>query len=234
MMGAEPSTASHEKECVVLLHGMGRTTRSMGKLEKYLSSRGYKTVNFPYPSTSESIERIAKIHIPDAIARCQKGQVNQIHFVTHSLGGIVVRQYLQTNSLPDGSRVVMLAPPNRGSEVVDHLKDFFAYKRTRGPAGQDLGTDPESTPNRLRPIDIEVGIIAGDRSLNPIFSALIPGPDDGKVSVERTKLEEMRDFLVIPSSHTFIMQNPVVLKQVVQFLEHGKFDHSQEQIETEP
>jgi hypothetical protein len=227
LMAAESTLASHEKECVILLHGMRKSPSSMHKIEKYLLNLGYKTVNFAYPSTSKSIECIAEVHIPHAVASCRSNPVDKIHFVTHSLGGIIVRQYLQANPLPAGSRVVMLAPPNRGSEVVDYVKDFLAYKWIHGPPGQELGTNPESTPNRLKPIDIEVGVIAGDKSLNPIFSAIIPGPDDGRVSVERAKLAEMADFLVIPSPHTSIVKNPVVLKQTAYFLENGKFDHSQ-------
>ncbi|UCD86754.1 MAG: alpha/beta hydrolase [Desulfobacterales bacterium] len=228
LMAAEPASASREIECVILLHGMGRSPSSMREIETHLLGKGYKTVNLVYPSTSESIERIAEVYIPNAIAKCQLSPVDKIHFVAHSLGGIIVRQYLQTNSLPEGSRVVMLAPPNQGSEVVDYVKEFFAYKWLYGPPGQELGTNPESTPNRLKPIDIEVGIITGDRSFNPIFSALIPGPDDGRVSVERAKLQEMTDFLLISSPHTSIVTNPAVLKQVAYFLDHGKFDHSQE------
>ena len=227
MVAANQTTARHEKECVVLLHGMGRTALSMSKLEKHLFSKGYKTVNFAYPSTSEPIERIAEVYIPSAISQCQKIQAVKIHFVTHSMGGIIVRQYLQANSLPKGSRLVMLAPPNRGSEVVDYLKKFFAYRWLTGPAGQQLGTNTESIPNRLKPVDIEVGIIAGAKSLNPIFSSFISGPDDGRVSVERTKLEEMSDFLVVSSNHTLIMRNKAAIRQVVHFLEHGEFDHSQ-------
>jgi hypothetical protein len=228
---ADPTATSHNKECVILLHGMARTASSMHDLETYLSGKGYKTVNFAYPSTSESIERIAEVYLPHAIAQCKDTPVDKIHFVTHSLGGIIVRQYLQTNPLPEGSRLVMLAPPNQGTEVVDYLKDFFAYQWIHGPAGQELGTDPGSTPNRLKPINIEVGIIAGDMTLNPILSSLIPGPDDGKVSVERARLNEMTDFLVVPSTHTFIMRNPGVMAQVDHFLVHGKFDHSKEQLE---
>jgi len=228
LMATEPTPTSCEKECVILLHGMGKGPSTMHRIERHLLSKGYKTVNLAYPSTSESIERIAEVHIPNAVAVCRLSPVDKIHFVTHSLGGIIVRQYLQANSLPEGSRLVMLAPPNRGSEVVDYVKDFFAYKWIHGPPGQELGTNPESALNKLKPIDIEVGIIAGDKSLNPIFSALIPGPDDGRVSVERAKLEEMTDFLVISSTHTYITKNPAVLIQAAYFLEHGRFDHSQD------
>ena len=188
LMATEPAPVVCDKACVILLHGMGDSPTSMQKIEAFLLSKGYKTLNVGYPSTSESIERIAEEHVADAVATCRLNPVDRIHFVTHSLGGIVVRQYLQAHSLPEGSRLVMLAPPNQGSEVVDYVKDFFAYKWIHGPPGQELGTTPDSTPNKLKPIDIEVGVIAGDKSLNPIFSGLIPGPDDGRVSVERAKL----------------------------------------------
>jgi triacylglycerol lipase len=224
-MAAGGTTTGHERECVILLHGIGRSKSSMGRIEAFLSARGYRVVNFDYPSTRESIERIADTFIPKAIAQCRVDPTDKIHFVTHSLGGIIVRQYLQSNTLPEGSRVVMLAPPNHGSELTDYFETFCFYKWIYGPAGQELGTDPESTPNRLKPIDIEVGILAGNRSMNPIFSPIIPGPDDGRVSVDHTTMAEMTDFLVIPTSHNGIVSNAAALKQVAHFLEHGKFDH---------
>jgi hypothetical protein len=225
-MVAERNATRARDEYVVLLHGMGRTSLSMSRLEKYLSRHGYKTVNDTYPSIREPIERIAEIHLPRAMAKCRGNPTPKIHFVTHSLGGIIVRQYLQANSLPDGSRLVMLAPPNQGSEVIDHLMRFVLLRWFTNPAARQLGTTPGGITRRLKPIDIEVGIIAGSKSFNPFFSALLPGIDDGRVSVERTKLEEMADFLMISSSHTFIVRRPAVFRQVAHFLEHGKFDHS--------
>jgi hypothetical protein len=219
---------SRKNECVILLHGIGDSKSSMEKVEAHLLEKGYRVINFTYPSTTESIEHIADVDIPEAISQCRASPADKIHFVTHSLGGIVARQYLQSNALPEGSRLVMLAPPNQGSEIVDYVKGFFLYEWTHGPAGQELGTDPESTPNKLQPVEVEVGIIAGGESINPLFSAFIPGPDDGRVSIQHTTLEEMDDFVVIPSSHSFIVNNSSALKQVVYFLEHGKFDHSEE------
>ena len=230
----ETPSMSQGKEVVVLIHGLRRTSSSMGKLEMYLSGKGYRTINLDYASSEGSITGLAETYIPDAVSRCQRMGAEKIHFVTHSLGGIIIRQYLQGHSLPNGSRLIMLAPPNQGTEVVDCLKDFFLYKWFNGPAGQELGTGSGSLPKNLKPIDIEVGIIAGNRSLNPIFSMLIPGPDDGKVSVERTKLPEMKDFLVVPSTHTFIMKNDKVLEQVLHFIEHGAFVHNPDQKEGRP
>ena len=231
---AHGSEGDHDKECVILLHGMGRSKSSMEEVEAFLLDKGYQVVNFDYPSTTESIERLANIHIPKAISQCRETAAGKIHFVTHSLGGIVARQYLQANALPKGSRMVMMAPPNHGSELVDYFKGFFFYKWIYGPAGQELGTDPESLPNRLQPIEIEVGIIAGNKSINPVFSPFIPGTDDGRVSVERTKLTEMDDFVVVPSSHSFIVTNPLALRQVTHFLKHGQFDHSEEAVDGGP
>ena len=117
----------------------------------------------------------------------------------------------------------MLAPPNKGSELAEFLRNFFLYKWLSGPAGQALGTGEESIPDKLLPVDMEIGIIAGNKSINPGFSKLIEGPNDGKVSVARSTLDEMSDFMVVPATHTFIMRHPVVLHQAQYFLKNGKF-----------
>ncbi|NIR32590.1 MAG: alpha/beta fold hydrolase [Gammaproteobacteria bacterium] len=211
-------------DCVVLLHGMGRTRFSMGALEDELEEAGYRVVNQGYPSTSMPIQEIAAQHVPEALSRCGEGSV-RVHFVTHSLGGIVVRYYLQDHSLPPESRVVMLSPPNQGSELADRFKDSLWYQWLTGPPGQQLGTGPDSVPRRLGPVDAQVGVITGRDTWEPWFSRLIPGEDDGKVSVERAKLEEMADFLVVDSSHPFIMYDRAVIAQVRHFLDTGSFEH---------
>jgi triacylglycerol lipase len=210
---------------VILLHGMGRTHRSMTRMARHLSDEGYSVVNLDYPSTKADIATLSLGIVADTVHACRKkSPAAPIHFVTHSLGGILVRYYLQNHCLPPGSRVVMLSPPNQGSEIADWLKDFFLYRWVMGPAGQQLGTTPDAVPNRLAPIRVPVGVIAGDRSLEPWFSSRIPGPDDGKVSVERARLPEMDDFLVVHHSHGFIMNDDRVIDQAAQFLKHGRFN----------
>jgi triacylglycerol lipase len=212
--------------CVILLHGMGRTHRSMATMARRLAGKGYGVKNLDYPSTGASIESLSAGIVAETVRHCRLAHPSaSIHFVTHSLGGILVRQYLQTHRLPPGSRVVMLSPPNQGSELADLLKDWFIYRWIMGPAGQQLGTAEDSVPNRLGPVDVPVGIITGDSTLEPWFSAQLPGPDDGKVSVKRARLAEMADFLVVHKSHGFIMNDPQVIAQTCHFLEHGRFRH---------
>ena len=213
-------------ECVILLHGLGRFRQSMRGLDQQLKGLGYATINLAYPSTTKSIETIAESYLARAVQSCEADGAMKIHFVGHSLGGIVVRQYLQRHSVPLGSRLVMLSPPNQGSELVDLLMHVPVYKWLTGPAGQEIGSGPEAVIHRLQPVEIEVGVIAGNRSINLLFSAFLEGTDDGMVSVKSTMLSEMRDFIIVPSSHTFIMRSPLVIRQVAHFLKYGRFDRS--------
>lgn len=229
LLGSNVLLANQSDECVVLLHGMGRTQYSMRKIEDRLLEIGYQVRNESYPSTSESITTLAEQAVGDGVQFCIEQKVSKLHFVTHSLGGILVRTYLQDKAIENLGRIVMLAPPNQGSEIVDILKEYSVYDMAMGPAGQALGTAPDSLPNQLKPIKGEIGVIAGNFSSDPWFSPLIPGDDDGKVSVERTKLDEMQDFWVVDSGHTFIMRNDQVIEQVVSFLRDGKFSPVPEQ-----
>jgi len=215
--------------CVILLHGLARTASSMKKLEKALAASGYCTINTGYPSTETPVEEIVKDHLPEMIGQCRSKGATRIDFVTHSLGGILVRAYLQENLIPEGSRIVMIGPPNHGSPIVDRLKNVFLFKWVNGPAGQVLGTGADSLPNTLAPVSAEIGIIAGNRSFNPLFSAIIFGDDDGKVSVESAKLDEMADFLIVPCTHTFMMNNDAVIRQTIFFLENGRFEGEEEE-----
>lgn len=211
-------------DCVILLHGLARTADSMSVIESSLQDDGYRVVNIGYPSRTQKIEWLAIDAVESSIEACGN-DIQQIHFVTHSLGGILVRYYESVNRLEDLGRVVMLAPPNQGSEVVDNWKDVPGYELLNGPAGMQLGTDPESLPLKLGPVSFELGVIAGTRTLNPILSLSLPNPDDGKVSVERTKVEGMTDFILMPHTHTFIMRADSVIHQIRNFLAHGQFDH---------
>ena len=209
---------------MVLLHGLARTEKSLLKLERHLEKDGFSVVNIGYPSREKTIENLSVDVIPAAIEQCKSYDARKIHFVTHSMGGILVRYYLEHHEVPEIGRVVMLSPPNSGSEVVDKLGDTCIFRWINGPAGGQLGTGADSMPKSLGAPKYEVGIITGDRTINPILSLLIPGSDDGKVSVASAKLHGMKDFLVVHEAHPFIMNDEKVLQQATAFIRNGVFD----------
>ncbi|GAA6136763.1 alpha/beta fold hydrolase [Arenicella sp. 4NH20-0111] len=211
------------KECVILLHGLARTIGSMNRMQSALNNEGFHTVNQSYPSRKNSIDKLAKTAIDDALRKCPKE--SEISFVTHSMGGILVRQFLSQHSIENLKNVVMLGPPNKGSEVVDKISNVPGFEFFNGPAGLQLGTTNDSVPNSLGPVDFNLGVIAGNRSFNPILSMMLPNPNDGKVSVENTKVEGMKDHVILPVSHTFMMKNRLVIHQVISFLVRGRFNN---------
>ena len=214
------------RDTVVLLHGLGRSGWSLKRVEWALREAGYHVINFDYPSRDLPIERIAEEKLAPLLRTLPVEPDTKVHFVTHSMGGIVLRCYLRDHPLPHLGRIVMLAPPNAGSEVTDHLLRTWLYRTVNGPAGQQLGT--ASLPLTLGPAPGETGVIAGTYSFNPLFSSWLKGPDDGKVSVASTRLEGMADFIAVPYSHTWLMWRKPVIRQILFFLRAGRFSHPRE------
>lgn len=219
-MSSLPASAS---DGVVLLHGLCRTSASMRPLAKALAKAGWVVENIDYPSRTAPVARLSEEVIGSALRSPRLAGCARIHFVTHSLGGILVRCYLARHAEPRLGRVVMLGPPNQGSEVVDHLKEWRIFQALNGPAGGELGTDRGAAPRQLGPVTFELGVIAGDRSINWINSWLIPGRDDGKVSVASTRVAGMKEHLVVHAAHPFLMGNRQVIAATIRFLATGSF-----------
>lgn len=212
-------------ECVVLLHGLARTSFSMNRMQHALIDAGFLVANFNYPSRDHAIKELAAMAVETGVDMCRANdEVEKIHFVTHSLGGILIRQYLHTNTINELGRVVMLGPPNQGSRVVDELAGVPGFDWINGPAGRQLGKGEASVPLKLGPVDFELGIIAGNRTIDPITSAVLDDPDDGRVSVRDTRVEGMADFVVVEHSHAFMMRMQRPISLTINFLRSGSFE----------
>lgn len=220
------STSAARAECVVLLHGLSRTETSMLALQEVLEFHHYRVINNTYPSQDAPVSELVD-YVGRSAAQCGD---ERMHFVTHSLGGILVRAWLANGHPPNLGRVVMLAPPNHGSEIVDTFSESDLTRDAmiwlNGPAVPQLGTGQDSVPNQLpSSVDFELGIIAGDVPINPLGPIVIDGPNDGTVSVASSRIDGMRDHIVISATHTLIMVNPVAIAEVLEFLRNGVFDH---------
>ena len=217
-------SAASADECVIVLHGLARTSASMATMTEAINEAGFTAINVDYPSREYPIEALAPMAIGRGLVLCESaGAIEKIHFVTHSLGGILVRNYLSNHEIPRLGRVVMLGPPNQGSAAVDELGDVPGVDWINGPAGRQLGKGEESVPLQLGPAEFELGVIAGNRTIDPIVSAVLDDPDDGRVSVEDTKLEGMDDFIIVEHSHAFMMRLELPIELTIRFLKTGSF-----------
>lgn len=228
-----PGTDERAAEDVVLLHGLGRSDRAMRPLERALEGAGYRVHNLRYPSLAESPEELVAI-VAGEIEACCAG-AEKLHFVTHSLGGLIARAYLAEHPHANLGRVVMLAPPNHGSAYADLAREARLSGDALVPALAALGTDPAGFASRLPEPDFEVGVIAGTKSRNPFDSVVAQGGEsDGAVSVESARLAGMRDFVSVDATHASIRRSPAVHAQVLAFLATGHFEHPAAGPLTEP
>jgi pimeloyl-ACP methyl ester carboxylesterase len=205
---------------IIYLHGIGRTSRSMAPIRRAMPEDGFTHVMFEYPSTRIPLKQSAT-YLNSVIQSLT--DVDRISFVVHSMGGLVVRQYLKEHGYDRIHRLVMLGTPNKGAELADMLKSNFAFRTIFGPAGQELVTDEVGTIRSLPTPTCEFAVVAGGRNDGKGFNPLLPGDDDGTVTVESARLEGAADFLLVPKVHSFLMSDPTVIEAVRHFLDHGRF-----------
>lgn len=224
---SEPRTrvvsVAESSDCVVLLHGLNRSWRAMRPMAEALQVAGFTTANVDYPSQAGPVEEIAPLAVSTGLAECRATGAKRVHFVTHSIGGILLRFENERAPIADLGRVVMLGPPNQGSEVVDITQDWPGFGTLSGAAGMQLGTGKDSIPSLLGPVEFELGVIAGTGTINFWMSAMLPDDDDGKVSVASTQVDGMDDFLVVGNSHRYITRSDIVFRNTASFLKTGRF-----------
>jgi triacylglycerol lipase len=218
-----PQLVLAEAECVVLLHGLARISNAMGELEDKLQHAGYKVANVNYPSRRFGVSALAADAVGRGLTHCQAMATDTVHFVTHSLGGILLRVYLHEHEVDELGHVVMLGPPNQGSELLNGLIPIPGVAWFLGPVSKELGTDADSVVPQLGPVHFDLGIIAGNSNIFPLFKLFQAGPSDGIVTVESTKVAGMKQHLVLPVTHTFMMRNNTVIDHAIHYLKTGSF-----------
>ncbi len=212
---------------VVLLHGIALGPWAMAPLARCLSRAGFRVLNLGYASCRSPLEELGGTWLPGCLRQAGLEEPGQRwHAVTHSMGGLLLRSCLASRRLPAGlSRVVMIAPPNHGTPLVDRIRHWWLFRRVYGPNGVRLGTDLTGFARQLGswPEGPELGIIAGDRPLTGLFSGWAGRPGDGKVPLSSTWLEGAQDRVVLPHSHTGILFRKSTQESVLRFLNSGHF-----------
>lgn len=218
--------STEKVETVVVLHGIARTNKQTYLISKRIANAGYEVYNINYPSTEHKIEWLVEF-IHGEFEKHGITKKDKVNIVAHSMGGLLTRAYLKKYPMENLNRVVMISTPNKGSEVADFFKDWWIYTKIYGPAGQQLVTNDEEVQKLFSSLDdYEVSVIAGGKSMNPFFSVMLDGPDDGTVSVESTKLEGMKDHIVVPYLHGIQVYSKLDAELAISFLDNGEFDRS--------
>ena len=207
---------------IVLLHGINKNKSSLKNLEQFLLSHNFATLNITYPSTKYSIEDLVDIVHADINDELHKYKA--VSFVGFSMGGLLIRAYLNKYKTPNLDKVVMIGTPNNGSEVADFLTKNKLYKKLFGPAGDQLTTSKNKHNSLFGEIDYECGIIAGDLPLDFCYPIMRKSASDGKVSVNSTKLQNMTDHIIIKAPHWYMPKSKKMWKQVLHFLLYSKFE----------
>ncbi len=212
------------KEVVVLLHGLAENPITMAPLELALRQAGYAVENQAYPSTAATIEALTDTYVEPLLNKFDAAP--RLHFVTHSLGGVLLHYALQKTQPNNLGRVVMTAPGLQGSEALEAYRHIWLFRMLFGPAAYQSGTQADAFAKCLKQdASYDLAVISGCVSLDPLANLFIPWPHDGKISVERTKIAGLKDHLILPTSHDLIPSDPAAIAQTLRFLRTGSFFH---------
>ena len=216
------SASALGNECVILLHGLARVSNGMSELATKLQRSGYEVANIGYPSRKFSVPELAESAIGEGLQSCSEKTDGKVNFVVHSMGGILLRYYLSVNDLPNLGRSVMLGTPNQGAQLVDRLRGWPGFSLL-GPGAYSLGTAEDGIVHEIGAVEFELGVIAGNVNINPLAGLLLNSESDSVVRVESTKVEGMKEHLVLPVIHTTMMRNNRVIDHAIHFLKTGNF-----------
>lgn len=217
------TTTETSDNFVILVHGLRANSKTFLKMEKALLAEGYNICRVDYPSTEYTIEALADTVLIEAVHRCHQAGSDSLYFVGHSMGGILIRYFLQENEVSPLGKVVFISAPNHGTELVNKLEWSTLFQKFNGPGGMQLGAAEDDFIQSLELPDYNFAVIMSERSINPVESMLISGKDDGRVPIESARLEGMQDFVLVKTNHHFSMKNDATIKQVISYLKTGQF-----------
>lgn len=220
---AASAPPAENRETVVLLHGVALNRWFTARLAGHFEREGYAVVNVSYPSRSKTIAELGDTWLPELLRRRGVEAAPRVHFVVHSMGGLVVRRFLATHRPANLGRVVMIATPNHGSAIADRLARAAPFRWYFGCNLRGLGTGDDAAWRSLPTAQFELGVLAGNRALNPLGHFWLQGPHDGTVEVASTRLEGMADHRVIAANHTGILFRKETAELATVFLRTGRF-----------
>ena len=211
-------------EAVILIHGFARSRSDMRKLGRALRYQGYQVHTINYSSIRRNIKNIQSDAFQQIDNKLSQISADKIHFVGHSLGGLLIRSYLGKKTIPKLGAVVMIGSPSKGTHFVDYYKDSWWFKFF-GSVTRIFSAEGSQFLNSLKPPNYPLGVIAGNFNVR-FQEHILPGLDDGLVPVESTKIKGMKDFVLIQNTtHRGMLFQRKVVEQVIYFLMNEKFNH---------
>jgi hypothetical protein len=204
---------------IILIHGILRSSKCMSSMATAATAAGYQPILFDYPSTQVSIPAAAEF-LHSTIESLEG--IEEIHIVSHSMGGLVARAYFAEHADPRIKRIVMVGTPNHGAELADLLHQNYLVRVASGPGGRQLVTNRQGLIPSLPTPPCDFAVIAGARGNTSGWNPFIPGDDDGTVTVESTRLAGAVDFSTVKATHTLMLGNPEVIQQAMHFLREGR------------
>lgn len=211
--------APMDGRAVILIHGLLQSSKCMADMAVHFERAGYTTVEFDYPSTQVSIPEAARYL--DKVIQSLDG-IDEINFVTHSMGGLVVRAYSMDFQDARIKRMVMLGTPNQGAELADIVHQYWFLRTAAGPGARQLGTRGDGLIPKLPLPKCEFAVIAGCRGTPVGWNPLIRGDDDGTVTVESTKLPGAADFVTVCAFHSRLLWEEESISHTVNFIKEGR------------
>lgn len=213
-----------KNEIIILVHGFNKNKKDMSFLQKYFNNLNYETVTLSLPTIFSSLEHCTDLFEEKLfkIQNIKNNRYSKIHFVGHSFGGLIIRKFLSRHFIKNIGRCVLIATPNQGSQLADITNNYFSFslnivKSLKSMLIQNL--------NISSPINesIEIGVIAGNKCNLLLGHLFLPKNNDGRVEINSTKIDNMKDYIILEYGHKEIHHKLKTANYIKSFLQKGEF-----------